>query len=167
MNASQRSHRARAGLLLSTAGLSLWAGGLLFLGAVVAPHVFFHAGLDRTQAGAVMAPVFLAFDRWIVALAALLVLGEMLRLPAVRAKRPALALHAALLVALLGAAVAGSFFTSPGIEALRLQGAHRGEGPLGRRLDDLHHRSEALGRAQVLLCAGLLLTCWTQTGDSE
>jgi len=151
----------RAGLLLTTSALAAWASGLLFLGAVVAPHVFFRSGLDRTQAGAVMAPVFLAFDRWIVVFLGGALLGELLRLTNARRAGARLAVHLALLAALAGTAVAGSLFTSPGIEELRRQGAHRGEGPAGLKLDALHHRAEELGRAQVLLCAAVLASCWT------
>lgn len=158
------SRRERTGLFLTTTSLVMWAGGLTLLGAVVAPHVFLHAGLERAEAGAVMAPIFLAFDRWILVLMAILLVGEFLRLGAGRLAGPRHALTLALTILLLGSGAWGSLGVGPAIDRLRLQGAHAGVGPEGLRFDRLHKQSERLGKIQVLGCAALLAAAWSAEG---
>jgi hypothetical protein len=158
------SGRERTGLFLTTASLVMWAGGLTLLGAVVAPHVFLHAGLGRAEAGAVMAPLFLAFDRWILALMAVFMVGEFLRLGA-RPLAGALRLSGvALALILVGSGAWSSLRIGPAIERLRLEGARAGVGPEGLRFDRLHNQSERLGKFQVLGCAALLAAAWIPPG---
>lgn len=158
------SGRERTGLFLTTTSLVMWAGGLTLLGAVVAPHVFLHAGLERAEAGAVMAPLFLAFDRWILALMALLLVGEFLRLGARPLSGISLILAVALALLLVGSGAWSALGVGPAIDHLRLQGAHAGVGPEGLRFDRLHNQSERLGKFQVLGCAALLAAAWIPQG---
>lgn len=57
--------------------LSIWIGGLLVIGAIVAPIAFRHAGLDTTQAGNVVGNSFLRFNVVLYAAGALLLLTEL------------------------------------------------------------------------------------------
>ncbi|MBI5836922.1 MAG: DUF4149 domain-containing protein [Candidatus Eisenbacteria bacterium] len=152
--------RERFGLLLTTVSLVLWAGGLAVLGALVAPRVFLHSGLARADAAAVMAPVFLGFDRWVQLLMAILIAGEFLRLGAGARPRALINLNVALLVVLLAAGAASTLGTNPQIDQLRRAGAHRGEGPTGARLEQMHGMSERLGRAQAMLALLALGLAW-------
>lgn len=58
--------------------LGIWIGGLLVIGAIVAPIAFRHAGLDSTQAGNVVGNSFLRFNLVCYGAGALLLLSEVL-----------------------------------------------------------------------------------------
>ncbi len=128
--------------------LALWLGGLVTLGALVAPAVF---GIVPAPTSAdAMTVVFRRFDRVALVCAALVALGEVLR--ANRAKsltRLDLARSAsALLAALLAGVEAG--WLSPQIEELHHRGAIRGLGALGAELEHAHHLAELLAKSELV-----------------
>jgi hypothetical protein len=126
----------------------VWAGGLLVLGAIVAPTVF---GSGDPHAADVMTAIFSRFDRVAVVCAALVLVGEAASLAvgrpmhtSARVTRIALALALAVL-----AGVQAGYLT-PTIAALHEQGVVRGVGALGARFDRIHHASETVGKLTVL-----------------
>ncbi len=157
---NELSWRERTGLFLSTVSLVLWSGGLVLMGALVARHVFLGSGLDREQAGAVMAPLFLGFGRWTLVYMVMLTVGEFLRVGA-RPRTPGVfGIWAMLLLAALSMGAVSILQVNPQIELLRRAGVHSGVGPEGMRFERLHRRSEQFGKGQVLVCLGLLGLIW-------
>lgn len=151
--------RARIATGASTLAAAVWLGGILVLGAIVAPIVF-HEVPAPTSADA-MTHVFLRFDR--VALGALAVvgIGEALASrfapPSTRVEQARLAVAA--LAGVL--ALVQATWLSPTIADLHAQGAIRGVGPLGLALEVTHARSEACGKSEVfLLVAFVTLTAF-------
>ncbi|CAN5456901.1 hypothetical protein BH09MYX1_BH09MYX1_52260 [soil metagenome] len=145
--------------LLSSA---LWLGGILVLGAIVAPIVLTEVPAP-TSADA-MTHVFLRFDR--VAPFSLVVIGisEAIagRLAPPRRRVEQVRLVA---VAIAGAlALVQALWLSPTISDLHQQGAIRGLGPLGLALEVAHHRSELCGKSEVaLLAAFVVLSAFRRT----
>jgi hypothetical protein len=159
--------KLRAALdFVSFAAVALWLGGLVALGAVVAPTVF-HAVPAPTNADA-MTLVFRRFDRIALGCAAAAVMAEAIRFARPRAladehARGAaswIALALVLLAAL--AAVVEAIHFSPAIEALHRAGAVRGVRGLGGslspggELDALHRAAERLAKAEVALLFAVL-----------
>ena len=139
---------------VSTLAAAVWLGGILVLGAIVAPIVF-HEVPAPTSADA-MTHVFLRFDR--VALVALLV-AAVAEAVAGRIAPPRSALETARLVfgALAGVlAVVQASWLSPAIADLHAQGAIRGLGALGEALEVMHRRSELCGKTEVFFLVGFL-----------
>jgi putative copper export protein len=58
---------------LYTAGLAIWIGGAVALGALAAPQLF--GALPRAEAGAIFGPILRRFSRLRVAAVALVILG--------------------------------------------------------------------------------------------
>src|SRR4051812_40066450 len=115
----------------------VWAGGMLVLGAIVAPTVF-RSG--DPMAPDLMAAVFVRFDYIAIAAVALILVAEaaswILRVPsATRDRYVRLALSAFL--GLCVAVQAG--YLSPRIVSLHQRGAHRGFGELGAEFERVHH----------------------------
>ena len=157
---SELSFRERTGTFLSTVSLVLWSGGLMLMGALVARHVFLGSGLPREAAAAVMAPLFLGFDRWIGVLMLMLIAGEFLRVGA-RPRTPGMfGISAVLLLAAVCLGAVSILQVDPQIEILRRAGVHRGVGDEGMRFERLHRRSEAFAKGQVVVCLGLLGYMW-------
>lgn len=141
--------RFREPILAAVSGLAVavWLGGLLVLGAVVAPTVF--RNVPAPYAADAMTLVFRRFDR-----VALVASGVAIVAEALRARRsPALAL---LVVAAALAAVEAIHF-SPAIEALHRGGAVRGLGAAGAELDSIHHWAERLAKAEVFALIGFVI----------
>ncbi|MFO0668705.1 MAG: DUF4149 domain-containing protein [Polyangiaceae bacterium] len=125
---------------LSGLAVAVWLGGLVVLGAVVAPTVFHN--VPAPHAADAMTLVFRRFDRIALAAAGVSIVAE-----AFRARRgPTIVL---LLVAAALAAVEAIHF-SPAIEALHRGGAIRGLGVAGAELDAIHRWAERLAKAEVL-----------------
>lgn len=144
----------RIATAISTLAAAVWLGGILVLGAIVAPIVF-HEVPAPTSADA-MTHVFLRFDR--LALVSLLVLSVAEAI-AGRLAPPRSAVETARLVcgALAGAlAVVQASWLSPSIADLHAQGAIRGLGALGEALEVMHRRSELCGKTEVFLLVGFL-----------
>jgi hypothetical protein len=129
--------------------LAVWAGGLLALGAIVAPIVF-RVVPAPTSADA-MTLVFRRFDVVAIVCAAVALVAE-----AAFAKRGGKVtrvdrLRALSLVAASGLAIAIGAWLSPAIADLHRAGAVRSIGEGGLALERLHHLAEAFAKAEILL----------------
>lgn len=128
--------------------LALWAGGLVVLGAVVAPTVF--KIVPAPTSADAMTVVFRRFD--VIAMACALVSalaeaalarmgGKPSRLDGLRA--------AAVVIASALAIVEGTYL-APAIEALHRGGALRGHGLEGLELERLHRIAEGAAKAELV-----------------
>jgi len=143
-------------MVASMLAASLWLGGILVLGAVVAPVVF-RVVPAPTNADA-MTLVFRRFDGVAVACAVVVLVAEAARASAEHARLGVSG------VVRVGAALAGSalaawqaFDLAPKIEALHRGGAVRGVGPLGAQLDAAHQLAEGEAKVQVFFVAVFLV----------
>lgn len=129
--------------------VALWLGGLVTLGAVVAPLVF---GMVPAPASAdAMTAVFQRFDKVAMTAATLALLCEV----AAAKLRPQIEradlLRVGLLVLMTGLVILQGASFSPEIADLHRHGAIRGSGPLGQRLEVVHGRASASGKLQFAL----------------
>ena len=139
----------RVVLAFEAIAVALWLGGLITLGAIVAPTVF---GMVPAPSSAdAMTVVFQRFDRLAMTAAMLALLCEV----ASAKLRPTVTLHdlarAGFLVVMAGLAILQGAVFSPEIASLHKRGAIRGSGELGLRLETVHARSEVAGKAQFAL----------------
>jgi hypothetical protein len=139
----------------------VWLGGLLILGAVVAPTVF--REVPAPSSADAMTIVFTRFDKIAMMCAAIVAVAEVVRVRALAAGRPE-ARATRIDVARLGVmAVAGTLavvqgmWLSPTIVALHRDGAIRGLNPLGERLERFHGWSETCGKTESLLLVALVV----------
>jgi len=135
----------------------VWLGGLLILGAVVAPTVFREV-LAPSSADA-MTIVFTRFDKIAMMCAAIVAVAEVVRirtLPDTRVTRIDVGRLSVIAVA-GGLAVVQGVWLSPTIVALHREGAIRGLGPLGERLERFHAWSETCGKTESLLLVALVV----------
>ena len=143
--------------IMQLLAIAVWAGGLLALGAIVAPIVF-RVVPAPTSADA-MTLVFRRFDGVAMACAAVALVaeagfaargGKVNRLDFARA---------AVLVVAAGLAITIGAWLSPGISELHQAGAIRGLGAPGQALERLHHLAESLAKLElVCLLVGFSLT---------
>lgn len=135
--------------------LGLWAGGLVVLGAIVAPTVF---GIVPAPSSAdAMTVVFRKFDAVAIAcgLVALLAEAAFAWLGG-RTTRLDLARGSAATVA-AGLAIVGGAWLSPAIQALHEGGAIRGFGEAGAALETFHRRAESVAKAELVLVISVIL----------
>jgi hypothetical protein len=135
--------------------LSLWLGGLVVLGAVVAPTVF---GMVPAPYGAdAMTRVFRRFDVVSFVCAVVVLLAEagrayvrrpILRIDVVRA---VVACLATAIVVVQGTVI------SPRIARLHESGAIRGLGPAGLELESIHKLAEGLAKTELALLVVVLV----------
>lgn len=129
--------------------LAVWAGGLLALGAIVAPIVF-RVVPAPTSADA-MTLVFRRFDVVAIVCAAIALVAEAaFALRGGKVTRSDLA-RGLCLVAAAALAIAIGTWLSPGIADLHRGGAIRGLGEGGLALERLHHLAEGLAKAEIVL----------------
>jgi hypothetical protein len=139
----------RVASVLGALAAAAWLGGLLSLGALVAPIVFSRVPMPFSADA--MTVVFRRFDLVAMVCAAILLACEATRFAArVRFARADQVRTVALVLAAAAAVYEGTS-VSPRIAELHAAGAVRGEGPAGLALSGLHGVAEALGKAQVLL----------------
>jgi len=152
---------ARADLLRVVAGslallfAGVWLGGIVVLGALVAPTVF-RVVPAPTSADA-MTIVFTHFDKLAMMSAAVIAVAEVVR---TRAEPRATLVDVARLAVIAvagGLAVVQGVWLSPTIVALHRQGAIRGLGPLGEKLERFHAWSETCGKTESLLLVVLIV----------
>jgi len=147
--------QVKAAAALSGVAAALWFGGLVALGAFVAPVVF--SKVPAPLAADAMTVVFRRFDKAAMTCAAVVCLCEVWRaavaprVARIDMARAALGVVAGLL------AVWGGASLSPRIEALHLGGAVRGLGDAGAELERVHHQAEAAAKAEVILLAAYLV----------
>jgi hypothetical protein len=151
-----RAARAVAAVLESRA-VALWLGGLVVLGALVAPVVF--TRVTMPQSADAMVVVFRRFDAVAMTCAAVALAAEAVRAVGGRDRGTTAMLvqldraRATALVLAAGAAVYEGTSLSPRIAALHAAGAVRGLGVPGIELSRLHDWAEACGKAELLLLA--------------
>jgi hypothetical protein len=135
--------------------LTPWIGGLLALGAIVAPVVF--ASVPFAQAADAMTTVFARFDKLAMGAAAVLLATEAVRARSLRfpIERTHLA-RIGVTVALVAMAVADGLWVTPTIARLHSEGAVRGVGEAGEALASAHSLAETLGKAQALFAVALI-----------
>lgn len=142
--------------VLEHLGLAVLIGGMLALGAFVAPTLFHHLPLQ--QAGQMMTMIFRRYDMVILAGILMLVAGECLRLLVLGLPTFIIARLRLLLVMLLtGIAVFSLWRLHPQLEAYQRQGVTRGIGIAGQQFDRMHRQSETLYKTQMLLAVLVLL----------
>jgi uncharacterized membrane protein len=131
---------------------SVWLGGLLVLGAIVAPIVF--REVPAPTSGDAMTRVFVAFDKLAMSAAALIAVSEVVRMR-LTTSAPS-RLDAARLGAVVAAglcAIVQGLYLSPTIVDLHQRGAVRGLGELGESLERAHAWSERTAKTELLLVA--------------
>lgn len=146
--------------ILALVSIALWVGGMIALGAIVAPVVF-NMVPSPTSADA-MTVVFRRFDKVAVACIVTVLLTE-----AVQAivRRPLGRIDVArMTLTVLGGALVvwQATVISPEIEALHVAGAIRGLGEAGLRLEATHKLAELGGKLQAL-CAVVLIALHVMT----
>lgn len=132
--------------------IALWAGGLVALGAVVAPIVF-RVVPAPTSADA-MTLVFGRFDRVAIACAAVALVAEAAFAAAARRGGKATRLdvvRAGALTIAAALAIAIGAWLSPGIAALHHAGAVRGFGEAGLALEKMHRLAESFAKAELVM----------------
>ena len=141
-------------LALLAAGV--WLGGILVLGAIVAPIVFREVPAP-TSADA-MTLVFTTFDKLAMTCAAIVAVAEVVRLRIDPQKIDRVDVARLATIAIAGAlAVVQGTWLSPAIVSLHASGAIRGLGPLGEKLDRIHAWSERCGKTESLLLIVLIV----------
>jgi hypothetical protein len=137
--------------------VAVWAGGLLALGAVVAPIVF--RVVHAPESADAMTLVFRRFDAVAIACAAIALVAEAAfairggKVASIDLVRGLTLVGAAALAITIGA------WLSPEISDLHRGGAIRGLGESGLALDRAHHLAETLAKTEmVLLLATFILT---------
>jgi len=129
--------------------LAVWAGGLLALGAVVAPIVF--RVVPAPASADAMTLVFRRFDVVAIVCAAVALVAEAaFTVRGGKVTRVDLA-RGLCLVGAAALAIAIGAWLSPGISELHRGGAIRGVGDSGLALERLHHLAEALAKAEIVL----------------
>lgn len=142
---------------LAVVAAAVWIGGLLVLGALVAPIVF--TMIPAPGAADAMTVVFSRFDTVALACVMTIVAAEAWR-SAIRTEASIGKLDVARMAAgTLGAALVllEALWISPAIVALHRGGAIRGLGPEGLDLDRIHGYAEACGKAQVIVGLALIV----------
>jgi hypothetical protein len=142
----------RAAAVVALLAVAVWLGGLIALGALVAPVVF--TVVSMPWSADAMTLVFRRFDAVAMVCAAALLASEAIlaltspvRFARVDHLRAGVSLLAAIAVVYEGTAV------SPRIATLHQAGAVRGLGDAGIELARLHTVAEACGKIEVVLLA--------------
>lgn len=134
---------------------ALWIGGLLVLGAIVAPTVFGH--VRAPDAADAMTLVFRRFDRVALVSAAVLLGCEVAFALTSRPIGRRDLVRAALVVGMSGLCIWQATVLSPRIESLHRAGVVRGEGELGVAFESAHKLAERSAKSQALLGFGYLV----------
>jgi putative copper export protein len=134
---------------------AVWLGGLLALGAIVAPIVF--TMIPRPEAADAMTAVFARFDVVAVVCVVIILVTEAWRVPGqARISRKDVA---RMLAGAIGAVLVlgEALWITPAIVALHRGGAVRGLGSAGLELDRMHGLAEACGKVQVVVAIALIV----------
>lgn len=153
MSSSDASGRGREAAIdaVSMLAIALWLGGLVVLGAIVAPTVF--RNVPAPSSADAMTLVFRRFDRIALTCAAVAAIAEAARLAFGTAGGRMAVVRALLLAGAASFAIAEGMVLSPAIEALHRGGAIRGLHADGQRLEEFHRWAERAGKGQVALLA--------------
>jgi uncharacterized membrane protein len=129
--------------------IAAWAGGLVVLGAIVAPTVF--RIVPAPSSADAMTVVFRKFDGVAMVSAAIALVAEAtLFLKDGKPRRLDLVRGSAAVMAGILAIVVGAWL-SPGISELHRNGAVRGFDEAGLELERLHRWAETAGKTQLAL----------------
>ncbi len=144
--------------------LALWMGGLIVLGAIVAPTVF-RVVPAPTSADA-MTVVFRRFDVIAITCAVLALLSEaaLVKLGTRALASRWVIVRAAATTIASGLAITEGAWLSPAIAALHEAGAIRHMNAAGMELDRLHHIAESLAKAELVLLLVALVGLMTAPG---
>jgi hypothetical protein len=137
--------------------IALWLGGILVLGAIVAPIVF--TTIPRLEAADAMTSVFQRFDLVATGCVAIILATEAWRaLGGTGRGRVGRLDVARMLASAVGAALvlAEALWITPAIVGLHRHGAIRGLGADGLELDRLHALAETCGKVQVVVALALV-----------
>ncbi|MEO7110858.1 MAG: DUF4149 domain-containing protein [Polyangiaceae bacterium] len=135
--------------------LALWLGGMLTLGAVVAPIVF--SIVPAPTSADAMTVVFRRFDAIAITSAAVVLFCELWRVKITpKLSRLDLARGAALMLAGVLALYEG-LIVSPRVEALHRGGAIRGVGDLGLQLESAHALAESISKIEAFLLVAFIV----------
>ena len=135
--------------------IAVWAGGLVVLGAIVAPSVF--RIVPAPSSADAMTVVFRKFDGVAMTAAAIALVAEAtLFLKDGKATRLDLVRGGAAVLAGILAIAVGAWL-SPGISELHRSGAVRGLNAAGIELERLHRLAESAGKGQLLLLLVVLV----------
>lgn len=140
---------------VSLVAVAVWLGGLLALGAIVAPVVF--SMVSMPSSADAMTTVFRRFDLVAMTCAALVLASEAVRAVARVGFAPIDHARAAVGVVAAALAVFEGTHVSPRIAALHAGGAIRGLGAAGQELSHLHDIAELCGKAEVMLLVALVV----------
>ena len=150
-----RPRSVTAALVVHLFALSVWMGGLLVLGAIVAPTVF-RIVPAPTSADA-MTIVFRKFDAVAISCALVCLFSEAV-LAWRGGKATRLDVARSVLVALASAcAITVGAWLSPSIQALHRSGAVRNVGADGLELERLHRIAESTAKTEVAFLAAVLV----------
>jgi hypothetical protein len=135
--------------------LALWLGGMLTLGAVVAPIVF--SIVPAPTSADAMTIVFRRFDAIAITSAAVILFCELWRVRiTTKISRTDIARGASLIVAGLLALYEG-LVVSPRVESLHRAGAIRGVGELGMQLESAHASAEFISKTEATVLVVFIL----------
>jgi len=135
--------------------IAAWAGGLVVLGAIVAPTVF--RIVPAPSSADAMTVVFHRFDAVAMTSAAIALVAEAtLFMKDGRPTRLDLARGSAIVLAGALAILVGTWL-SPGIAELHRNGAVRGLNEAGLELERLHRFAESAGKGQLVLLLVVLV----------
>ena len=134
----------------------VWLGGLVVLGALVAPIVF--REVPAPASADAMTLVFTGFDKLAMMCAAIVAVAEVVRMRGREEEPTRLDMLRMGVIAVAGAlAYVQGLWLSPTIVGLHREGAIRGLGPLGERLERFHAWSETCGKTESLLLIVLVV----------
>lgn len=155
MNASMNPRVRVAITTIYVLAIAVWAGGLVVLGAIVAPTVF--RIVPAPSSADAMTVVFHRFDAVAMTSAAIALVAEAtLFLKDGKPTRLDLARMAAVVLAGALAILVGTWL-SPGIAELHRNGAVRGLNEAGLELERLHRLAESAGKGQLALLLVVLV----------
>ncbi|APR99576.1 DUF4149 domain-containing protein [Pajaroellobacter abortibovis] len=135
-------------LCMGSLASSLWVGGLVVVGAVVAPAVF--QNIPAPLSGDVMIVVLHRFHMFVLGCALFMLAMEGLRAKFCEVRRLDW-VRLFLICGAAGMALIQTFLLSPGIESLYRAGVVRGSGEQGRELQTIHSIAEKIAHGQLLL----------------
>ena len=134
----------------------VWLGGIVVLGAIVAPTVF--GVVPAPTSADAMTIVFVSFDRIAMTAAAIVSVAEVVRFRAAASPPNRVDVARLAVIAVAGTlAVIQGLWLSPTIVALHRAGAIRGSGELGEKLERFHSWSETCGKTESLLLVALVV----------
>ncbi len=152
-----RSYDPRLTSTLALIAAAVWLGGMLALGAIVAPIVF--TMIPRPEAADAMTAVFQRFDFVAVGCVAVILATEAWRAMGKGPGRVGRLDLARMITGALGAVLVltEALWITPAIVALHHAGALRGLGPAGLELDRMHDLAETCGKAQTVFALALIV----------